>query len=67
MKGRMEMVQIPGLEMLIIGRLMADIEAAASRQRLEAEARRWRAAAAMRTNGQAAQSALIRRLAQGRA
>ena len=59
---------IPGLEMFIINRQVADIEAAASRQRLAVEARKWHAARLARRGEQRAQApARMTRLAEGRA
>lgn len=59
---------IPGLEMFIINRQVVDIEAAASRQRLAVEARKWHAARLARRFERTAHSpAVATRLAEGRA
>ena len=59
---------IPGLEMFIVNRQVADIEAAASRQRLATEARKWHAARlARRVERTAPAPALATQLAEGRA
>jgi hypothetical protein len=66
------MLQIPGLEMFIISRQVADIEAAASRERLAAEARKWHAARVARVREPLVEqptlaTRVVTRLAGGRA